>query len=41
MIHVFAYADDRRVMPFGLEYDRHSWGGPLGGVEFQLGRCAG
>jgi Lipid A 3-O-deacylase (PagL) len=29
-IHVFAYADNRRVMPFGLEYDRHSWGGLLG-----------
>lgn len=29
-IHVFAYADDRRINPFGFEYDRHSWGGLLG-----------
>lgn len=29
-IHVFAYADGRRINPFGLEYDRHSWGGLLG-----------
>jgi len=25
-IHVFAFADDRRIAPFGVEYDRHSWG---------------
>jgi hypothetical protein len=25
-IHVFAYADDRRIAPLGVEYDRHSWG---------------
>jgi hypothetical protein len=25
-IHVFAFADDRRIAPFGIEYDRHSWG---------------
>jgi hypothetical protein len=25
-IHVFAYADGRRIAPFGVEYDRHSWG---------------
>lgn len=29
-IHVFAYADDRRINPFGIEYDRHAWGGLLG-----------
>ena len=29
-IHVFAYADGRRINPFGVEYDRHSWGGLLG-----------
>ena len=29
-IHVFAYADDRRINPIGIEYDRHSWGGFLG-----------
>lgn len=29
-IHVFAYAADRRINPFGIEYDRHSWGGLLG-----------
>src|SRR5579863_602525 len=25
-IHVFAFADDRRIAPLGVEYDRHSWG---------------
>lgn len=25
-IHVFAFADDRRIAPLGIEYDRHSWG---------------
>ncbi len=25
-IHVFAFADDRRIEPLGIEYDRHSWG---------------
>lgn len=29
-IHVFAYADDRRINPFGVEYDLHCWGGLLG-----------
>jgi hypothetical protein len=29
-IHLFAYATDRRINPFGIEYDRHSWGGLLG-----------
>jgi opacity protein-like surface antigen len=29
-IHVFAYADGRRINPIGIEYDRHSWGGLLG-----------
>lgn len=29
-IHVFAYADGRRINPIGVEYDRHSWGGLLG-----------
>jgi opacity protein-like surface antigen len=29
-IHVFAYADDRSIYPFGVEYDRHSWGGVVG-----------
>jgi len=29
-IHVFAYAEGRRINPFGIEYDRHSWGGLLG-----------
>jgi hypothetical protein len=29
-IHVFAYADDRRINSFGVEYDRHCWGGLLG-----------
>lgn len=29
-IHVFAYAEGRRVNPLGIEYDRHSWGGLLG-----------
>lgn len=28
-IHLFAYADDRRINPIGFEYDRHSWGGFL------------
>jgi opacity protein-like surface antigen len=28
-IHLFAYAEDRRINPIGLEYDRHSWGGLL------------
>jgi hypothetical protein len=28
-IHVFAYADDRRIAPIGIEYDRHSWGSLL------------
>jgi hypothetical protein len=25
-IHVFAFADDRRIAPLAVEYDRHSWG---------------
>lgn len=29
-IHVFAYADGRRINPLGVEYDRHCWGGLLG-----------
>ena len=29
-IHVFAYSNGRRINPFGVEYDRHSWGGLLG-----------
>ncbi len=28
-IHVFAYADDRSLNPYGVEFDRHSWGGLL------------
>jgi hypothetical protein len=28
-IHVFAYADDRTINPYGVEFDRHSWGGLL------------
>lgn len=27
--HLFGYSSDRRLMPFGFEYDRHSWGGFL------------
>lgn len=29
-VHVFAYADDRRINPIGVEYDRNSWGKLLG-----------
>lgn len=29
-LHLFAYADDRRIDPIGFEYDRHSWGGVIG-----------
>jgi Lipid A 3-O-deacylase (PagL) len=29
-IHLFGYADDRQIYPFGLEYDRHSFGGLIG-----------
>jgi hypothetical protein len=25
--HIFAFAEDRQINTFGLEYDRHSWGG--------------
>src|SRR5579859_7658302 len=28
-IHVFAFADNRRIAPLGVEYDRHSWGSLL------------
>jgi opacity protein-like surface antigen len=28
-IHLFAYADDRSLNPYGVEFDRHSWGGLL------------
>jgi len=27
--HIFAYAEDRQINTFGMEYDRHSWGGFL------------
>lgn len=29
-VHVFAYAEGRRINPIGMEYGRHSWGGLLG-----------
>lgn len=29
-IQIFAFAEDRRIQPIGIEYDRHSWGGALG-----------
>jgi len=29
-IQIFAFAEDRRINPIGIEYDRHSWGGLLG-----------
>lgn len=29
-IHVFAFADGRRINPLGIEYDRHCWGGIFG-----------
>jgi hypothetical protein len=25
--HIFAFAEDRQINTFGMEYDRHSWGG--------------
>ena len=28
--HLFGYSDNRRMMPFGFEYDRHTWGGLIG-----------
>ena len=28
--HLFGYSDNRRLMPFGFEYDTHIWGGWLG-----------
>lgn len=29
-IHIFCFADNRRLTPFGFEYDRHSWGHLIG-----------
>jgi opacity protein-like surface antigen len=28
--HLFGYSDNRRLTPFGVEYDTHIWGGWLG-----------
>lgn len=29
-VHIFCFADNRRLTPFGFEYDRHSWGHLVG-----------